>query len=489
MRWRDQVSLPPMTRIAVVAPAATLRAALVCVAGQGVVEFDEVVSAADLPPSAADQALRSLGPAVAPAALLAAAAPDLAALVATGRGDLLVAEAQLAEKTAQATVHESVAALLGWTATADLPRLADRLAEVGASAVALPRPRGVQPPTAAPTGAGHRTFAPLVTTYQTVPYVDVDPTLLAGAAYVLMFGAMFGDVGHGLLLLAGALLIRSGRVRRLAPLRPHWLFVAAAALSAIAFGLVYGECFGPTGLVPPGLIAPMDSPVPMLVGAVVLGAVLLGGAYALGAVNRYREGGWVIALYAPSGIAGALLFLAAGTAVAAWYLAAGWLALAAALLSLTGLVLAYLGLYASAGGGAAGATQAAIEVLDLVIRLGTNVVSFARLAAFGLTHAVLGWIIWTATVALWGTGPAGAVAAVALFVVGNAAAVALEALVAGIQALRLEYYELFSRVFQPEGRPFQPWHVPVEPAVAARESPCLPGSSLSPPSLVDAPAR
>jgi V/A-type H+/Na+-transporting ATPase subunit I len=53
------------------------------------------------------------------------------------------------------------------------------------------------------------------------------------------------------------------------------------------------------------------------------------------------------------------------------------------------------------------------------------------------------------------------VLAVAVFLVGTAAAFALEALVAAIQALRLEYYELFSRVFQGEGRPFQPWHIPV----------------------------
>jgi len=49
----------------------------------------------------------------------------------------------------------------------------------------------------------------------------------------------------------------------------------------------------------------------------------------------------------------------------------------------------------------------------------------------------------------------------AVFALGNAVAFSLEALVAGVQALRLEYYELFSRVFQQqEGRPFRPWHVP-----------------------------
>jgi V/A-type H+-transporting ATPase subunit I len=48
-----------------------------------------------------------------------------------------------------------------------------------------------------------------------------------------------------------------------------------------------------------------------------------------------------------------------------------------------------------------------------------------------------------------------------LFATGNAAAFALEALVAGVQALRLEYYELFSRIFAGEGRPFSPWSIPL----------------------------
>jgi len=51
--------------------------------------------------------------------------------------------------------------------------------------------------------------------------------------------------------------------------------------------------------------------------------------------------------------------------------------------------------------------------------------------------------------------------AVILFLVGNTATFALEGLVAGVQALRLEYYELFSRVFAGEGRPFSPWSIPL----------------------------
>jgi len=70
---------------------------------------------------------------------------------------------------------------------------------------------------------------------------------------------------------------------------------------------------------------------------------------------------------------------------------------------------------------------------------------------------------------LWQPGPA-AIAAVLLFVVGNLAAFALEALVVGVQALRLEYYELFSRVFTTEGRPFRPWHVALADGERSKEA-------------------
>jgi V/A-type H+-transporting ATPase subunit I len=478
-----------MTRVAVVAPAAALRDVLVRVADEGSVEFDRVVAGADLPMSDAARALQRLNQPAGQPPALSLVAPDIAGLAAAGRADLLAGEVELSDRYAQAIVRGEVAALLGWARTANVPGLAARLADVGGAAVPLPRPRGVDPPTAAPPGAVRRAFAPLVTTYATVPYVDVDPTVLAGMAYVVMFGAMFGDVGHGLLLLIGALVIRFGGVRRLAPLRPHWLFIGAASVAAMAFGFAYGECFGPTGLVPAGLIAPMEQPVPMLAGGVALGAVILGGAFVLGTVNRFREGGWALALYAPSGVAGALVFTAAGAGLAAWYWSGRWIGLLAVALAVTGVVLAYAGLFSGAGGGGAGAAQAGIEVVDLLIRLGANLVSFARLAAFGLTHAVLGWIVWTAAVGLWGAGGAAMAAAIVVFVLGNALTFGLEALVAGIQALRLEYYELFSRVFQLEGRPFQPWHVPLDPATSTRESSCPLGSSPYPRSPADASAH
>jgi V/A-type H+-transporting ATPase subunit I len=104
--------------------------------------------------------------------------------------------------------------------------------------------------------------------------------------------------------------------------------------------------------------------------------------------------------------------------------------------------------------------ETAVEVFDATIRTAGNTVSFARLAAFGLVHAAIGQAVVDGAGAVRG-GVAGWAAAILLFAAGNALAFTLEALVAGVQALRLEYYELFSRVFAGEGRPFQPWRYPV----------------------------
>jgi len=466
MRWREALSSMAMTRVAVVTRTAALRDALVRVADAGTVEVERPVSPADLPVNEAQQALQRRSPSGPPSAALALSAPDIDALERNGRLELLAGEAQLAEVSAQAVVRGDVASVVGWTPTAQVPRLAASLAEVGAAAAPLRRPKGIDPPTTGAPGPARRSFAPLVETYGTIPYADVDPTILAGVAYAVMFGAMFGDVGHGALLVALALVIRAGKLRRLSRLRPHWLLIAAIGVSATLFGFAYGEAFGPTGLVPPGLIDPIEQPTEMLALGVALGALLLAGSYILGIVNRFREGGWPLALYAPAGVAGTLAFIGAGVAAGAVHWRSGWLGLSAAILAATGVTLAFVGLFVQAGGGAAGAAQAGIETFDLVIRLGANIVSFARLAAFGLTHAVLALIVWRATVGLWQLGVPGAVGAVLAFAVGNALAFGLEALVAGVQALRLEYYELFSRVFQAEGRPFRPWHVPTEPSPA-----------------------
>lgn len=416
-----------MQRIALVAPRDRLPAVLSRVAAAGCVELD-------LP--AGDRA-RGRGPSPADGP------PDLPEVIAAAVGP------------------EQVAGVVGWVPADALGPLSGLLAPLGGTAVPLPTPRWLQPPTVLPPRGPGRSFDVLVETYATVPYADLDPSLAAGVAYAVMFGIMFGDAGHGALLVLGALLLRSGRVPFgwAARVRRVWPLLLWGGAVSIVTGLLYGELFGPTGVLPVLWLEPLEQPVPMLLAAIGAGAVLLAGACALGLANRVREGGWGYALYTPTGVAGALLFLGLALFAVGALTGTDGLGVVGGLAAAAALGLAFTGLLAASGGGVAGVFQSVVELVDLVIRLGANLVSFARLAAFGLTHAALGALVWQATTALWGPGVR-LLGAVAVFVVGNAVAFGLELLVAGIQALRLEYYELFSHVFAAEGRRFHPWRLP-----------------------------
>lgn len=423
MRWREALSPMRMERVAIVAPVEHYRAVLEEVARRAIVELDLPYAPGDGP----DELDRAIDAAV---------------------------------------VHGPVVGLVGWVASRDLLALSTALAELGAAVVPLVHPRGIDPPTLLPGAGSPRLSRTLVDTYGTVPYADVDPSRMAAFAYVVMFGMMFGDVGHGLVLVVLGLVLRRARSGRLAGLRRAWLFVTGAGLTSIVFGALYGEAFGPTGLVPVLWLEPLTSPVPLMLAALVIGALLLAGAYLLGTINRVREGGWAYALYARTGIAGSALFVAVG--LLAWGLTASLtpLVTAGGVLAAIALLLIFAGLLVEAGGGATGVFQAVIEWIDTLARLGSNIVSFARLAAFGLTHAALLSVVWSGTTALWQPDWR-AVAAVLVFALGNVLTFGLEALVAGIQALRLEYYELFSRVFLSEGRPFRAW----APALATANPP------------------
>jgi V/A-type H+-transporting ATPase subunit I len=470
MSWPDALFPARMERIAVVAPAARIRDVLAAMAVAGVVEPVRLPgrTGGDAAEALARLAGRPEGAGAANAPALSAAAPDIAELERDGKLAELAGEAELETVAASAGRRGRIVAGAGWSPRSAVPALAERLSALGGAVTRRPVSAWVQPPTLLPAAGRGVAFQPLVDTYGIVPYADLNPSLFAGIAYVLMFGMMFGDAGHGALLLLAGVAMRLSRHGWMSRLRAMAPFVIGAGVASIAFGFAYGDAFGPTGLVPVLWLAPLVAPLTLMAAAVAAGAALLTMSYLLGAVNRWRERGVWSALLALAGFAGIAVYAGLALAGLGVYLHRSGVTAAGVALAATGLLLAFAGLYRDAGGGPQGAIEAVIELFDGVIGIGTNTISFTRLAAFGLTHAALGGIIWSGTTALWGRGPLGWIAAIALFLVGNVLTFALEALVAAIQALRLEYYEMFSRMFVSEGRSFAPWLVPMH---SEKESP------------------
>ncbi len=419
MPWRRELWPAQMRRVAVVAPSTHVRDVLVAVADSGAFEPD---------------------------------APRGPELTGAGSVDAVLSAAQ----------HPGRCVVVpGWIRDDDLVGLRERLGDIGGAVAELPGRRGLVPPTAHVESRSSAALRPLVTTYATVPYRDIDPTWFAAVVYVLMFGMMFGDVAHGLGIVVLGLVALRSHDGPLAPARRIAPFLVGAGAAAAVFGLLYGEAFGPTGLVPTLWIRPLDDPEQLLIAGLVVGGVLLAITFALSIVNRWREGGFRLACYDASGIPGAVLLLAIGGAAAAVATGASTWWWASVVLGSVGTILVLVGLLARSGGSGSGIAEAVVELFDTLLRLGSNIVSFTRLAAFGLTHAVITEVVWDGSVALWERSAVGMAVAALLFLAGNLAAFALGALVGAIQALRLEYYELFSRLFAGSGRPFTPWHVPI----------------------------
>ena len=419
-----------------------MRDVLVRVADAGVVELDEPGNGGPAAPDITSGIALSMRP------------PDPEDCASRGRLDVLAGEEELQARVDQAITEGDVAGLAGWIAADQLTPLADQLSELGAAVAPLPRPRGIDPPTKLrETGVSHG-FDPLVRTYATLPYNDVNPSIVAGLAYVVMFGMMFADAGHGAVLVLGAVLVRPA-VDRLKAL-PGVAVPGRRGRRQHRVRGLYGEFFGPTGVVPTLARRRWTTPVQLLVAAIASGRCC-SPVPMPSEVNRWREGGW----RGPCtrvGLAGAGLFFGLGLVAAGWYTGPGG---PARRRRGRRRPRARLRRAARRGGRRRlRRIQAGIELFDIVVRLGSNLVSFARLAAFGFTHAALGFVMWGATTGLWGTacrrgrrGPG--------LPRRQHDGVRARGSRRRVQALRLEYYELFSRIFQGEGRPFRPWHVPL----------------------------
>ena len=95
--------------------------------------------------------------------------------------------------------------------------------------------------------------------------------------------------------------------------------------------------------------------------------------------------------------------------------------------------------------------EGVVEILEIVSSYLSNSVSFLRVGAFALAHAVLGFIIFTMTDLVGGAG------GLAVQILGNAVVIVLEGMIVAIQVIRLQYYEFFSKFFTETGREFTPF--------------------------------
>lgn len=352
--------------------------------------------------------------------------------------------------TLDPSIHgaRSLAVLCGWVPARALAALRDSLGHQ----LQLPFALEVRDPTAkerplVPTVPTHNRllapFSTLVKQYGVPQYGEIDPTPLFAVTFLLMFGMMFGDVGHGAVIALAAYLARD-------TLKSFAAFGIAAGVSSMLFGFVFGSIFGVEHWLPALWMPPLQDPIVMLKVALVWGIVFIIAACSLGIYNRFAVGNLEGALLAPHGLVNLLFYL--GFLAGGWNLATtGGFGLWPGLIVLGSLATLAVHQWRHLSGPTGEKILVvAIETLDTVIVYLSNTLSFLRVSAFSLNHAALAIAIFTLADML------GTFGTILTLILGNLFILVLEGGIVIIQVMRLQYYEGFSRYFSGDGHEFAP---------------------------------
>ncbi len=339
-----------------------------------------------------------------------------------------------------------------------------------------------------------RPFEMFVKMYGLPAHDGIDPTPIVAVSYILLYGIMFGDLGQGLLIFLLGLVLSKFTSFKLAPI------MTRIGLSSAFFGVVYGSVFGNEELIEPffrfpkiyqlmGLTEPPENifqaSTLLLIAALCIGVVLVIITMLINIVVSLRNKDFESGIFGGSGLVGFVLYTAVIIGVGGglafgldimrpWYVIC-FILVPLVLMFFKEPILHSMGAKKSSENGALDKglkarlekmfakedgkkkpvgtfiIEGVIELFETCLTYLTNTMSFLRIGGFILSHAGL-MLVFGVVANLAGEGPG----YIIVQVIGNLFVTGFEGFLVGIQVLRLEFYEMFSRFFKGGGKPFNP---------------------------------
>lgn len=327
-------------------------------------------------------------------------------------------------------------------------------------------PATQKPPTKLRNPKLFKPFEMYVKMYGLPAYNEMDPTWFVAITYSFIFGAMFGDVGQGLVLFLGGLFLYKTKKMDLAGI------ISCAGVFSVFFGFMYGSFFGFEDVLKAIWLKPMNQMMDVpLVGrlnavfviAIGFGMFIILICMVFNIINSIRRGDTEKTWFDSNAVAG-LVFYGSIVLTIGLFISGKKLPAAAILVIMFGvpLLLMFLkepltnlvekkseilpeqkGMFF---------VQSFFELFEVLLSYLSNTLSFLRIGAFAVSHAAMMEVVLMLAGATNGGSPNWIVV-----VLGNIFVCAMEGLIVGIQVLRLEYYEIFSRFYAGNGREFKPF--------------------------------
>ncbi len=295
---------------------------------------------------------------------------------------------------------------------------------------------------------------------------EMDPTMFVALTYTFIFGAMFGDLGQGAVLFAAGGLLYLTKKINLAGI------ISVAGLFSMFFGLMFGSVFGFEDILPAIWLRPVEAmtrlPFVGQLNTVFIIAIAFGMALNIlvmifQIINAAKVHDLENLLFSHNGIAGLVFY--------------GFIVLTV-VLYMTGhktpgniLLVVFLGvpillfLFKEPLGNLVEKrhkkmevskgmflVQGFFELFETMLSYFSNTLSYVRIGAFAVSHAAIMEVV------LMLSGAESGHANLFGVILGNLIVMLFEGLIVGIQVLRLEYYELFSRFYKGSGRQFKPFN-------------------------------